>query len=237
MNPLATAFEAATGQDEVEVIPTVAAPRTHHSREVYTGADLQMRSHRPGAYQAATLPSLFNGRQHTPGGRPSDVWTPPPSPAVLAVPVPRATAKRVAASTHRTPSGLAPIASPARVARSTYEPRPGSIPARLLAELPKRDGHMLYSEITSRYGLPLSSVTAVFKLALTKGALVRHVIDRRAALALPSFVPPPPSASKKMRELAEKLQAKRERIEALQCEAVAIEQLMRTIAPPMPARD
>lgn len=53
-----------------EVIPTVAGPREHFSRETYAGAELIARSSRPGAYDALRLPSLFNGKRSTRGSTP-----------------------------------------------------------------------------------------------------------------------------------------------------------------------
>lgn len=161
---------------------SIATPRQHYSREQYTGAELQTRSNRPGAYDALQFPSLFNGKARVPGA------TPPPAPAVY-VPPPPAPAPTPAA---RKQGSLRKL-TPGRVSLTTYTPRAGSAPARVLSHLRKVGGTITYIEIAAQFGIPQATITASFKPALKKGALVRHLIDGHIALSLPGFTPPAPN--------------------------------------------
>ncbi|RYF58019.1 MAG: hypothetical protein EOO27_13835 [Comamonadaceae bacterium] len=67
----------------------------------------------------------------------------------------------------------------------------GSVPGQVIAHLREHGGHISYLDVAKRYGCPRSSVTAIFKLALSHGVVVRHVSNGRAVLALPGYVLPP----------------------------------------------
>lgn len=77
---------------------------------------------------------------------------------------------------------------------NAYRPREGSGPHRVLQHLQAHGGHLLYTEIRDQFGIPQHSLTAIFKPALVRGALIRVQVGDRRALALPGYVPPPPAA-------------------------------------------
>lgn len=164
-----------------EVIPTVAAPREHFSREIYAGAELHTRSARPGAYDAMALPSLFNGKRSTPGMTllQAPIAYVPPAPAPAPLPA------------VRQQSALRKL-TPGRVSITPYTARTGSAPARVLSHLRIHGGAITYPEIAAQFDIPQATITASFKPALKKGALVRHVVDGQVALSLPGFTPPAP---------------------------------------------
>lgn len=164
---------------------SIATPRQHYSREQYDGAELQSRSSRPGAYDAMRLPSLFNGKTRIPGVTPLPppiaYVPPPPTPAPMPAPTPAA----------RKQGALRKL-TPGRVSLTTYTPRSGSAPDRVLSHLRNVGGSITYIEIAALFGIPQATITASFKPALKKGALVRHLIDGHVALSLPGFTPPAP---------------------------------------------
>lgn len=147
---------------------TVAGPRCHFSTEIYAGAELRALSARPGAYDAMSLPSLVFGRRVTPGAAPSPVQT---------------SRQHQAETLRQQPAAIA-VATP-------YVPKPGSIPSQVLAHLNEHGGHLTYCDIKARFGVPQSSVSAIFKKALDSKTIVRCVIARRTAFALPGYIPPP----------------------------------------------
>lgn len=209
------------------VVCTVAGPRVPFSAEVYTGAELRATSLRPGAYDALALPSVFNGRRLTPAQ---------PAPATNFVHTsghvdalrPSAQARRYSAlETPKPPRSQGPLRelTPARVGRGGYLPKPGSIPSMVLAHLQEHGGHLTYSEVTQRFGLPQSSVTAVFKKALASQVLVRLVTNARVAFALPGYVPPPdtPKPSKDLRAVQARLEKRMAEVAELQREVLALQ--------------
>ena len=104
--------------------------------------------------------------------------------------------------------------------KPAYLPRAGSIPALLLAHLQAHGGHMTYSEVARRFGMPPSSTTAVFKKTLEEGLLLRIVAEGRAAFALPGYVPPPapPRPSKEFLSRQAKLKKRLAEVALLQQE-------------------
>lgn len=174
---------------------SVAAPREHFSREVYNGAELHTRSSRPGAYDALALPSLFNGKTKVP-----DTALPP----VTAPYVPRAPEPAPLLG----PRDQGPLRTlrPARVSISPYTARTGSAPARVLSHLRSVGGAITYVEIAARFNVPQGTITASFKPALKRGALVRHVINGHVALSLPGFTPPAPDPDPELLERTELLE-------------------------------
>ncbi|MFL9669017.1 hypothetical protein WIX39_018855 [Variovorax sp. AB1(2024)] len=165
---------------------------------IYTGAELANSSARPGAYDALRLPSLVSGRKVTREQMHAEMLAPlPPAPPMptsyrdthAADPDVHALSEEIAdpspaceAVGHAAQSA-SPQASPA------YRPREGSGPHRLLQHLQQHGGHLTYSEISERFDIPSHSLTAIFKPALTRGALIQLRVGdkRRRALALPSY--------------------------------------------------
>jgi len=241
-SPLQKAYEAINDAEEEKapVICTVAGPRVPFSAEVYTGTELRPTSLRPGAYDALTLPSLFNGRRHAPAavhtsGRADrsmaavrktiaqiDRSNAAGREAALAV---RQFAEAAQAIKPTRSQGPLRELTPARVARGGYLPKPGSIPSLVLAHLQEHGGHLTYSEVTQRFGLPQSSVTAVFKKALASQVLVRLVTNARVAFALPGYVPPPdtPKPSKDLRAVQARLEKRMAEVAELQREVLALQ--------------
>ncbi|WP_137860771.1 VapE domain-containing protein [Variovorax sp. 3P27G3] len=83
-----------------------------------------------------------------------------------------------------------PPAAERNNAPAPYRPREGSGPHQVLKHLQQHGGHLLYTEICARFDIPSHSLTAIFKPALTRGAIIRLHIGNRRALALPGYVPP-----------------------------------------------
>lgn len=211
------------------VVCTVATPRAHFSREIYTGAELQRGASRPGAYDALRLPSLFNGRRAVPvnAPEPSTVWTPTVSPRAV-ISSPPAAATQPAAPIVRRKGTPRPdraqtvlrTLTPPRPAKAAYVPREGSIPSRLLAHLAEFGGHVTYTEVAQRFDMPRSSTTAIFKKALAAKVLIRVLVDKRAAFALPGYEPPPPAAAppKELNALQARLARRMAEVAALERE-------------------
>lgn len=194
------------------ILSSVAGPRIPFSREIYTGAELTTRSSRPGAYDAMAIPSLFNGRQSAPGAQkvleaPRYV---PPAPAVQpsapATPTFHATTGHadflpgdtndrrfmaVELGPGRNQFKLRAL-TPGRRSLTPYKPQPLSAPSKVLEHLHEHGGCITYVEIARRFEIPQATITASFKSALKKGALERHVVDGKIALALPGWTPPAP---------------------------------------------
>lgn len=215
------------------VVCTVATPRSHFSREIYTGAELQRGTSRAGAYDALRLPSLFNGRRSAPGTvpEPSTVWTRtvssravisnPPVAKAPAAPVERRTGTP---RRDRAQTVLRPL-TPPRPAKAAYVPREGSIPSRLLAHLTEFGGHVTYTEVAQRFDMPRSSTTAIFKKALAARLFIRVLVDKRAAFALPGYEPPPPAATppKQLASLQARLARRLAEVAALEREVRELE--------------
>jgi hypothetical protein len=177
------------------------------SAEVYTGAELRTPV-RSGALDAYALPSLFLGRRHMPPQRQA------PAPVAKVV----HTSGRAGAHTED---------------GALYAPRPGSVPSQVLAHLRLHGGHLTYADLSKRFSLPASSVTAVFKPALRAGVLKRHLVNERAVLALPAYVPPPsvPRPSKQLSRLQARLQLSKDKLAAAQAEVRELEsRVLRTPA-------
>lgn len=174
----------------VPFVGVKALPRGPVSSEIYMGDELRTTSSRPGAYDALQLPSLFNGRAVRRGELALEAavqYMPPPPAPAPALPVRVVSA---GATVLRKPRPLRDLTQ-GRISLSGYEPHPGSGPALVIAQLRQTGGHMPYVEISRRFGIQKTSITAIFKSAIKKSALVRHIVAGKVSLALPDFVPPP----------------------------------------------
>ncbi len=75
-------------------VRSIASPRTHFTREIYTGTELSYRSARPGAYDAMAFPSVILGhrvpaaQRGEPGSAADVTSTPPAAPAERAFDAP-----------------------------------------------------------------------------------------------------------------------------------------------------
>lgn len=77
---------------------------------------------------------------------------------------------------------------------STYQPRPDTIPGRVLAALQVEGGCLNYRQIAERFNVPEANVSGLCAWALKSGVFERiRCADRRIALRLPS-APLPTSA-------------------------------------------
>lgn len=179
-NPLQQAFEAAQAEPvaPAPIVCTVAGPRTPYSAQVYTGEELRPTSARPGAYDALALPSVFMGRRVA-------------ARTTAALNFVHTSGHRDFLKTKAEGQRFTAIAPSAQAEQGNYLPKPGSVPSLVLAHLQEHGGHLSYSEITTRFGLPQSSTTAVFKKALDSGVLVRLLHNERVVIALPGYTPPP----------------------------------------------
>lgn len=202
----------AAGEAPAPIVCTVAGPRRPFSAETYSGAELRPNSSRPGAYDALALPSVFMGRRVA-------------APSAAALNFVHTSGHRDFLDTKAEGRRFTAIAPPAPVVQGHYLPKPGSVPSLLLAHLKEHGGHLTYTDIKERFGLPQSSVTAVFKKALETGALVRCVINQRAAFALPGYVPPPdtPKPSKDLRALQARLEKRRAQVAAMEREVADLQ--------------
>lgn len=204
--------------DTVDVIPTVALPRSHFSREIYTGAELTMRPVRAGAADALALPSLFNGKRTSRAEirelltAPSSLFTPPPamtrreshatfiaaSGRADAIPnlsdktrrfLPVPLEKKAAAKKPRELNTVRTIKVNPDLAR-TYTPRADSIVGRTLAHLNERGGYLLFAIIDRMFGTTPATRAPMYQQCVRAGMLARVVVDGQGAYALPGYVPP-----------------------------------------------
>lgn len=225
-SPLQNAHDAAVQQGDAPTAPavicTVAGPRRPYSHETYAGLELQPSSARHGAYDALKLPSVFNGHRATPGATLAAQgvvdWKPPAA-APASKPVEAYTPAELGAPPARRQRKLREL-TPGRDRKKAFMPRRGSVPTQLLELLTKQGGHFTYSSVAVRFGVPAGSITALFKPALTAGALVRHVVNGRACLALPGYTPPPdePQPSRLKRELQARIDRRLQKLAQLQTE-------------------
>lgn len=212
-SPLQQAFEASQAEQAAPtrepIVCTVAGPRVPFSSQSYTGAELRATSMRPGAYDALALPSVFNGRRVS-----------RPAAAVNFV----HTSGRVDFLSMKAPERRFTVVDTASES-GAYLPKPGSVPSMVLAHLKEHGGHLTYSDLKERFGLPQSSVTAVFKKALDCRVLVRHVVNQRAAFALPGYLPPPdaPKPSKDLLVLKARLEKRRLEVAQLEREVADLQ--------------
>ncbi|MDR6521805.1 hypothetical protein J2789_004495 [Variovorax paradoxus] len=164
----------------------------------YSGTELANTSARPGAYDAMKLPSLISGRQVSREQQRAELLAPLPAPPA---PASHCAAATDAPESVQLPHPVAPptaVPQPAAAtvdkAPASYRPREGSGPHRVLQHLKEHGGHLLYADICRQFDIPTHSLTAIFKPALARGALVQLQIQigesRRRALALPGYVPP-----------------------------------------------
>lgn len=164
---------------------TVAGPRLPPPREIYTGAELAGRPVRDGADEAARLPSLVAGRRVVPAQLRQELHAPVAAPAV-----PTARAAACVADLERQAPTLPPLTRGRCKSISAYKPREGSIPHRVLQHLQEHGGYLLYTEISTRFNVERHMLTAIFKPALVRDALIRVQVGKARALALPGYVPP-----------------------------------------------
>lgn len=197
---------------------SVATPRRPVSSEVYRGEELRRTSPRAGAYDAYALPSRIGSRQVTREQLHDELLAPlPPAPPMPMARSAARTADPLAVALAPPPEAPEPqpetVQPPAVVTRivkngqavqtlttgrsgslSAYRPREGSGPHQVLQHLQQHGGHLLYPEVCARFHIDQHSLTAIFKPALVRGALIRVQVAGRRALALPGYVPPPPAA-------------------------------------------
>ena len=212
-NPLQQAFDAAQiEQAPAPVVCTVAGPRMPYSSQVYTGDELRRTSARPGAYDALALPSVFNGRKVAP-------------PTVAAINFVHTSGHRDFLGTKAEGLRFTAIAVTPPADQGDYLPKPGSVPSLVLAHLQEHGGHLSYSDITQRFGIPQSSTTAVFKKAIESGVLVRLTSNARVVIALPGYTPPPdtPKPSKDLLALQTRLDKRRAEVEAMEREVADLQ--------------
>lgn len=193
---------------------SVATPRRPISTEIYRGEELRRTSPRAGAYDAYALPSRIGSRQVTREQLHEELIAPlPPAPPMPMARSAARSADPLAAALAPPPEAPEPqpepVQPPAIVTRivkngqevqpltpgrsgslSAYRPRVGSGPHSVLMHLQAHGGHLLYTEIRHQFGIPQHSLTAIFKPALVRGALIRVQVGDRRALALPGYVPP-----------------------------------------------
>lgn len=159
--------------------PTVAGPRQPPPRETYNGAELDMRSPRPGAYDHLKLPSRMGDRLVEPGGPRASLVSPR-----IAKPVPLE---------HRV-APPAPPAPPPAVAKALqprpYVPRAGSVAQRVIDELRRTGGHHLMSDLAQRHQVTRSGLAQFLKPAINAGVLVIHKVGHHDHIALPGYVMP-----------------------------------------------
>ncbi|RIX74447.1 MarR family transcriptional regulator [Acidovorax cavernicola] len=212
--PLQQAFEAAQAEPEASapIVCTVAGPRTPYSAQLYTGEELRPTSARPGAYDALTLPSVFMGRRVA-------------APAASTLNFVHTSGRRDFLGTKAEGQRFTAIAPAAQGDQGNYLPKPGSVPSLVLAHLQEHGGHLTYSEITQRFGIPQSSTTAVFKKALDSGALVRLLHNERVVIALPGYTPPPdtPKPSKDLIALQARIEKRRQEVAAMERELAQLQ--------------
>ncbi len=194
----------------------IATPRNIVSRGIYTGEDLRRSSPRQGAYDAYAIPSLIGGRLVTRDQQREELLAPlPPAP-----PMPAARGASRVAEPEPAPLGEPPAPPPPapeplqpppvvtyvnRVAERTvapaakpYSARGGSFPDLVLTHLREYGGHLFFSEVATRYGVQPTSITSIFKPAVSRGALIRVRVGKRMAFALPGYVPPSPTDGRKI---------------------------------------
>lgn len=207
--------------EPVDVIPTVAQPRSHFSREIYTGAELHVRPVRAGAGDALALPSLFNGKRTT-RAEIRDLITQPSVSYAPPKPMRRvsSSANFITVSGHtdalKDQDGTRrfwPVSmKPGKVERvpgagrslgklrdikrdpklaATYEPRPESMVGRTLAHLQAHGGYLLFPAIDRMFGTIPANRASMFQAAVRAGVLIRVVIDGQGAYALPGYIAPP----------------------------------------------
>lgn len=162
----------------------------------YTGADLRRTPTRPGAQDAARLPSLVGGRKvlpeqmHAQFLAPAPATPAPPAAAPRQVYITAPPAPAVALQRPR-PAAIEHKRAPAPGAGRPYQPRFGGSVAQVLQYLRQHGGHILRREVTQRYGLSRNSISATFDAALNAGVLIRVNVDgNKAAFALPGYTPP-----------------------------------------------
>lgn len=159
--------------------PTVAGPRRPISHETYTGAELETRSARPGAYDALALPSRMGDRQVVPSGS--------------RVSLPSAKKPKPVPLQHRVAPPPPPAPPPAvakALATEAYKPRAGSVSYRVLEVLRTEGGHLSFTDIGERLGVSSKNIAHQLEFAFAHGALVRHDVGGRPFVSLPGYVMP-----------------------------------------------
>lgn len=172
--------------EPLPIICTVATPRQSAMTGVYMGEELRARSSRPGAYDAMALPSLFNGHKRDP------LATKVPTPCK---PVPEAPLSSLAVTSlpappkrkKEGPSREFPTVR--RAEKLAYQPRPWSAPAKVIEHLQAVGGFISHVDVSRQFNVTRNAITATFKPALQRGALVRQVVDGYVGFSLPGWEP------------------------------------------------
>lgn len=187
-SPLQAAFDQAAEAEAAPepIIGKVAEPRRSAMTGVYMGEELKVRSTRPGAYDAMAIKSLFNGQTRDPLA---------PKEQKLREPIPEAPLSPLAVAP--LPPPKARKSGPAREfptvrrdEKPPYRPHQGSTPGKVIDHLRAFGGFISHGEITEKFGLTRNTITAVFKPAVKRGALVRQLVDGRAGFSLPGWTAP-----------------------------------------------
>jgi len=188
-SPLQAAFDQVVEAEAPpeQIICTVATPRQSAMTGVYMGEELRARSSRPGAYDAMALPSLFNGQKHDPlapkepPARKVIAEAPLSSLAVAPLPTPPKSRKVG-------PARAFPTAG--RTEKPAYQPRPWSAPAKVIEHLRAVGGFISHVDVSKQFHVTRNAITATFKPALQRGALVRQEVGGYVGFSLPGWTPP-----------------------------------------------
>lgn len=167
------------------IICTVATPRRSAMTGLYLGDELRTRSSRAGAYDAMALPSLIGGQKRD-----------PLAPRQPALPAPRDEAPLSPLAVKPLKAPEPPRSGPQRAFPTVnrvpppYRPHQGSTPGKVIDHLRAFGGFISHGEIAEKFDLTRNTITAVFKPAVKRGALVRQLVDGRAGFSLPGWEAP-----------------------------------------------
>lgn len=176
--------------------PTVAGPRQAPPRGTYTGAELETRSPRAGAYDAFTLPSRIGDRQVEPGGpRASLASVRPPKPVPLQHRA--APAAPVGAGTAVATTPSEPVRPERTVRNGMYRPRPGSLPGRVAEALvvPGSLGYVTHAGLKKQFGVAAWQIEPSFAAAFEHGVFKRITVNGQPAIALAGVAIVPAAAA------------------------------------------
>lgn len=179
------AVGADTADAQDPIICTVAQPRGSAMTGVYMGEELNVRSTRPGAYDAMAIKSLFNGQKRDPLA-PKE---PAPCKQIPETPLSPLSVAPIQAPKPRN-SGPARAFPTVQREKPSYRPQTGSLPYRVIEHLRAFGGFITHFEIAEKFGVVRTSITAIFKPATKGGALVRHMVGGYVGFALPGWTPP-----------------------------------------------
>lgn len=221
--------------------PTIAGPRRPYSSATYRGDELATTPARPGATDAARIPSLFNGQRVTPAALKQFITAQPeayvpPAPMARtesaaryialsgkvdavpatgqrfhALPVPPKKFRTGSPRPERALTKLRELKPSNRTSKG-YTPEADSTVGKTLAYLREHGGPLHFAQVDERFGSLKSNRTTLFRPALEAGLMIRTVVDRKPAYALPGFVAPlpPPVSEKRPKGLTDNQRARLE---------------------------